>query len=92
MARHGVAGYWWASVPEEEWPQDAENRHLIASNWDARTGDARQEIVLIGMEMDQSKLIEQFDACLLTDTEMDAGPDAWQATDSPFMSWHELIA
>ena len=92
MARHGVAGYWWASVPEEEWPQDAENRHLIQSNWDERTGDARQEIVLIGIEMDQSKLIEQFNVCLLTDAEMNEGVEAWQSIDSPFMSWHELIA
>lgn len=92
MARHGVAGYWWATVPKEEWPQDAENRHSIESNWDERTGDARQEIVLIGMNMDQSKLIAQFDTCLLNDEEMAKGPEWWQSIDSPFVYWDDLIA
>ena len=22
MARHGLAGYWWAAVSEEDWPSD----------------------------------------------------------------------
>ncbi|WP_201597617.1 zinc metallochaperone GTPase ZigA [Psychrobacter vallis] len=92
MARHGLAGYWWASIPEDEWPQDQQNRNIIEDNWDTRTGDARQEIVLIGMDMDQSNLIAQFDSCLLTDEEMNQGPDEWQLMDNPFTGWTDLIS
>jgi G3E family GTPase len=87
MARHGVAGHWWAAVPQEHWPQDSQSVTAIEKNWDPRTGDARQEIVMIGMDMDQLALTAQFDACLLTDTEMAMGPEAWQEFDNPFPNW-----
>ena len=92
MARHGVAGYWWATIPEDKWPQDRQSRDIISDNWDTRTGDARQEIVLIGMEMDQTNLVSQFEACLLTDEEMAQGPEQWQLMENPFTAWIDLIA
>lgn len=92
MARHGLAGYWWATIPEEQWPQDQQNRDIIESNWDTSTGDARQEIVLIGMEMDESNLIDKFNNCLLNDEEMAEGPEHWKLMDNPFIEWTDLIA
>jgi G3E family GTPase len=92
MARHGLAGYWWASIPEDEWPQDQQNRDIIESNWHASTGDARQEIVLIGMEMDQSNLTDKLNNCLLSDEEMAEGPENWKLMDNPFIEWTDLIA
>ncbi|WP_414440764.1 zinc metallochaperone GTPase ZigA [Burkholderia sp. 22PA0106] len=87
VARHGPAGYWWAAVPDERWPDDPEAVALIRAKWDDRVGDARQEIVLIGMEMDEAALRARFDACLLTDAEMAQGPQAWAAWPSPFSDW-----
>lgn len=87
MARHGVAGYWWAAVPQEDWPQDSQSIAAIESNWHPSTGDARQEIVMIGIDMDEKELIQKFDACLLNDTEMASGPDQWQKLDNPFPNW-----
>lgn len=92
MARHGLAGYWWATIPEEEWPEDEQNREIIQNNWDANTGDARQEIVLIGMEMDESNLIDKFNNCLLNDDEMAQGPEEWKLMNNPFSEWTDLIA
>jgi len=91
MARHGLAGYWWATIPEDEWPQDQQNREIIESNWDESTGDARQEIVLIGIEMDESDLIDKFNDCLLNDEEMAQGPKNWQLMNNPFSEWADLI-
>ena len=91
MARHGVAGYWWAAVPDEHWPTDQQSRDAIQQSWDAQTGDARQEIVLIGMQMDQSELIRQFDACLLNDDEMALGAEKWQEFENPFSGWTDSI-
>ena len=91
MARHGVAGYWWAAVPDEHWPEDQNSRDAIERNWDDLTGDARQEIVLIGMDMDQDALTAQFDACLLTDDEMALGANEWEQFDNPFTGWTDII-
>ncbi|WP_445405623.1 zinc metallochaperone GTPase ZigA [Acinetobacter pittii] len=84
MARHGLAGYWWAAVAEEDWPSDLASIEEIKKNWDARTGDARQELVLIGMQMDEQALIQRLDRCLLSDEEMALGPQAWQNWPNPF--------
>lgn len=91
MARHSVAGYWWAAVSDEHWPTDQQSRDAIQQSWDAQTGDARQEIVLIGMQMDQSELIRQFDNCLLNDDEMALGAEKWQEFENPFSGWTDQI-
>ncbi|WP_424203700.1 zinc metallochaperone GTPase ZigA [Acinetobacter venetianus] len=91
MARHGVAGYWWAAVPDEHWPEDPQSREAIQKNWNDQTGDARQEIVLIGMEMDQEDLIQRFDACLLDENEILLGVETWQNFENPFHGWTDMI-
>ena len=63
----------------------------IKKNWDARTGDARQELVLIGMQMDEQALIERLDCCLLSDEEMALGPQAWQSWSNPFKQDDETM-
>lgn len=87
VARHGPAGHWWAAVPPERWPRDAEAVAQIRARWDEHVGDARQELVLIGMDMDEPALRARFDACLLTDAEMAAGPEHWTTWDNPFRDW-----
>ena len=87
IARHGPAGQWWAAVPTEHWPEDAEALALIRAQWDERTGDARQELVLIGMDMDEAALRARLDQCLLSDAEMAGGPDRWRAWPTPFADW-----
>ncbi|WP_213298461.1 GTP-binding protein [Paraburkholderia sacchari] len=92
VCRHGPAGTWWAAQPREDWPQDAELEKEIAADWfgdanDARIGDRRQELVMIGVDIDRDAWQAKLDACLLTDAEYAAGPDAWQAYADPFPSW-----
>ncbi|MGP6739360.1 GTP-binding protein, partial [Klebsiella pneumoniae] len=45
IARQGLGGMWWASVPKGRWPEDAESLKFIMSNWIDGIGDARQELV-----------------------------------------------
>lgn len=87
VARHGPAGYWWAAVPREQWPEDPESIAMIRTKWDDSVGDARQEIVLIGMGMDERELRRSLDACLLTDHEIGQGPDLWATWHNPFSDW-----
>ena len=86
--RHGVAGLWWAAVPREHWPADEEALEAIRKNWDSATGDARQELVLIGIGMDEAGLRTRLDACLLTESEMRHGASWWTNFTDPFPSWN----
>ncbi|QGZ62775.1 GTP-binding protein [Paraburkholderia acidisoli] len=93
VCRHGPAGTWWAALPREEWPQDAELEQEIAADWfgddlnDARIGDRRQELVMIGLDLDRDAWRAKLDACLLSEAEYEAGPAAWQGFADPFPSW-----
>jgi G3E family GTPase len=87
FAHHGVAGQWWAAVPPERWPDDPEAVALIREKWADGVGDARQELVLIGVDMDDAALRARLDACLLSDAEMAAGPAVWTTWANPFPAW-----
>ncbi|MEJ1170861.1 zinc metallochaperone GTPase ZigA [Variovorax sp. CCNWLW235] len=86
--RYGVAGLWWAAVPREHWPAEEEALQVIRKNWDPATGDARQELVLIGIGMDEADLRARLDACLLTESEMRYGASWWANLPDPFPSWN----
>ncbi|WP_342651186.1 zinc metallochaperone GTPase ZigA [Pseudomonas sp. REB1044] len=88
VARHGPAGYWWAAIPQDRWPTDTESVENIRAKWDKDVGDARQELVLIGMGMDEPALRASFDACLLTDEEMALGPKGWMKLANPLPGWN----
>jgi G3E family GTPase len=83
------AGRFWASVPREEWPTDEADRPDLQPEWVEPWGDRRQQLVLIGMNMDEAALRAGLDACLLTDAELAAGPEAWAEYDDPFSAWDE---
>ena len=89
IARQGLGGMWWASVPKERWPEDAESLKFIMSNWIDGIGDARQELVFIGMDMNESKLRNRLDSALLTDAEMAEGPQNWRHYPDPVEPWFE---
>ncbi|MDP9898223.1 zinc metallochaperone GTPase ZigA [Variovorax ginsengisoli] len=86
---HGLAGLWWAAVPQEQWPQDADSQANIRRHWDDAVGDARQELVIIGIDMDEPALRLLLEACLLDDAEMRSGVNAWRRLDDPFPLWNE---
>jgi G3E family GTPase len=88
--RTEAAGPWWASVPRRDWPDDEEQGREIARTWQEPWGDRRQELVLIGLDIDQPALTARFDACLLTDAEMAMGPEHWSTLPDPFLPWTRL--
>jgi G3E family GTPase len=80
-------GLFWSAVPRDEWPQDAEARKEIMSQFKDPYGDRRSEIVIIGRDMDRVDLLARFEACLLTTEEMKGGPNAWAKLADPFEEW-----
>ncbi|NIF23884.1 zinc metallochaperone GTPase ZigA [Candidatus Pantoea multigeneris] len=87
VSRQGLAGMWWVSAPQDRWPQDDETLSFIMENWEEGTGDARQEIVFIGVDMDEQHLREKLEQALLTDEEMALGRAGWQQMADPFQPW-----
>ena len=85
MSRHECGGYFWATIDSRYWPED---RSHIDRVWEDGNGDCRQEIVLIGREMDQQALTAMFDECLLTEEELSTDEKKWNKyfTD-PFPEW-----
>ena len=92
VRRHGPAGLWWAAVDRSQWPQDEASRERILARWDENFGDRRQELVLIGIDMNQTALSTMLDGCLLTPAELTAGPFAWANMADPFPAWDEIGA
>ena len=80
-------GRWWAAAPRSLWPRDREALEWIASKWDDPFGDRRQELVMIGVRLDESRVRALLDRCLLTDEELAAGPAAWESYADPFPEW-----
>ncbi len=81
------AGSWWDVVPCDEWPEDEQTREEIQRSFEGPFGDRRQEIVLIGMEMDESALRHELDDCLLSDNEMRQGQETWLNYIDLFGDW-----
>ena len=78
------AGYWWASAPEEEWPQEKSEIERIRSIFQDFYGDRRQELVFIGREMDEPAIRDILESCLVTDLEFVQGPELWEQLADPF--------
>ncbi|MEM9373201.1 MAG: zinc metallochaperone GTPase ZigA [Planctomycetota bacterium] len=81
------AGRWWAVAGREYWPDDHDARAWIESKWEEPFGDRRQELVLIGVKLDEAHARELLDGCLLTDEELETGPGAWNGWADPFPEW-----
>ena len=79
------AGHWWATrdphVRESEMP--ARSRR----EWQEPFGDRRQAFAVMALNVDRDALQSQLDSCLLTDDEMAAGEQSWEAFPDPFPSW-----
>jgi G3E family GTPase len=87
-ARCDLGGFWWADVPEERWPPNEALHEQIRRNWHPEVGDRRQELVYIGQELDEIAIYDRLNSCLLTDSELDAGPRAWSTLPDPFPAWN----
>ena len=81
-------GVWWAETPKAEWPSDdAELMAELNSVWDEVWGDRRQELILIGQDLDATATRKALDECLLTESEMESGPSSWSRLEDPFGCW-----
>ncbi len=92
FVRHNGMGRWWASVPQNRWPDTDEFEKILKDNWNKQYGDRRQEMVFIGLkgEMDEDALRERLDECLVKDYLVT--PELWQKLADPFPTWFQEAA
>lgn len=80
-------GRWWAAVPKNRWPDDGTFEEFVITKWDSEWGDRRQEIVFIGIGMDEKAISAALDACLVEADRFT--PEVWEAMHDPFPAWGE---
>ncbi|MBU2958001.1 GTP-binding protein [Paracoccus sp. 1_MG-2023] len=80
------AGRWWASVPQDRWPDHPEAVEYLQRHWSEPFGDRRQELVFIGAAMDPAAITAALDAALLPDAE-GQDPANWTDMPDPFPEW-----
>jgi G3E family GTPase len=89
IARHECAGHFWAAVPRSHWPDDLSPIDRV---WQDPNGDCRQEIVLIGINLDRSALTAMLDEALLTEEEFAIPEKRWpNLLKDPFPKWKMAI-
>ena len=88
ICQNEPAGFWWAAAPKRLWPLEEESVNKILKIWKKPFGDRRQEIVLIGIDMNKEQLKRDFDSCLLTDEELALGEEGWKSFPDPFPQWN----
>jgi G3E family GTPase len=82
------AGTWLAdegSTPDDI--DDPELREELMASWEEPWGDRRNELVIIGIDVDAPELTRRLDHCLLTDAEMAAGPATWITYTDELPEW-----
>lgn len=79
-------GTWWASIPEERWPDHQQAQDYLRTHWLEPFGDRRQELVFIGSGIDWPTLKSRLDACLVKDATWDK-IENYANTDDPFPIW-----
>ena len=92
MCRSQCLGFFWAAVPKAHWPTDPGQLAEIERVSRGENGDCRQEIVLIGSDMDREALTAMLDEALLTEEELEMEKDEWKALfHDPFPKWNMAI-
>lgn len=67
------AGVWWSSMSFEkriQYMAFIENQESIEKEWDITFGDRKNEIVIIGQNLNEKEIITQLDTCLSTNQEL----------------------
>lgn len=73
----GMAGHWWSAIELKHWPIEGDERRRIDDVWEEPYGDRRQELVVVGAPRISGALMLALRNAMLTDEEMELGPDAW---------------
>jgi len=78
--------YWVAALPKAQQQDVFQQSPEVLEAWDHEFGDRMTQLVLIGIDLDRERIIQQLDNCLLTDEEFSS---SWELLQDPFnWEWH----
>jgi len=80
-------GTWWATLPEESWNLPDDERRALLSDWHPEWGDRGQQLVFIGVDLDEGAIRDRLGAALVTDEEAAAGIACWHSFNDPLPAW-----
>nr|WP_026105079.1 GTP-binding protein [Halalkalibacterium ligniniphilum] len=80
-----AAGQWVAALPKEEQEEILAEEIEVNRYWDETYGDRINELVFIGIELQQKEIERMLDRCLLTEGEMER-EDQWAQLPDPLPS------
>jgi len=81
------AGVWWASMPFGEritFQNFVDNQEIIEERWTAEFGDRLNEIVLIGIHLDEKQVRNELDQCICNEEEIMLMQNGMFTTDDDF--------
>jgi G3E family GTPase len=81
------AAQWTAPLPRPEEVPDSREYAAMTRLWDPLWGDRRQELAIIGIDLDRARVEALLEAALLDDVEMAGGPASWRTFLDPFPRW-----
>lgn len=82
-----AGGPWFCVLPPSAWPEGEDERAAVMADFSASVGDRRQELVFIGVGVDESSLRAALDDCLVTVEDMEAG---FRGLQDPFEPWPDV--
>ena len=88
VCKVSAMGFWWSAIPKSRWPDHEEWRNLMNRHWSPVWGDRRQELVFIGIGMDEAAIRAELDACLVgSSTAPKFEAESWAGLPDPFPAW-----
>lgn len=91
---HRAKGFFWLATRPHivgMWSQAGVNiRFAPVGTWDQYDGQPGQEIVFIGVGLDADEPTRRLASALLSDDELQAGPQSWRTLPDPFPNWVEM--
>ena len=78
---------WFVDKPESAWGLPEESVAKVKGDFSGRFGDKRQEIVFIGIGMNQAAITASLNECLLTAEEFKGTQASWSRLHDPLPPW-----
>jgi G3E family GTPase len=83
--------FWTAPMPTKQEVGNADEYAAMRKLWQRRFGDRRQQIAVIGIDVNERQLRALLDSALLTDAEFADEIIAWRDLPDPFAAWRAAL-